>query len=301
MKASWFTWMLLLLPMYVSAQVYTAINLPASMGTGFYVTGINPGGSEIVGAYYDGVKDDGVRISGSGTAFVKISYPSLGTLTDTFSCSAAGVNDYENVVGACNPVTNTPVSPEYGMTYYKNGGYSIYEASGPKMTWFNGINNKGAVVGTYQDWGCDVSTCNRRGFQLINGVISTLEFPGALATYALGINNPGEIVGYYEDSARNVHGYTWKPNNTYQEFTTISGATLAGINDSGDIVGSYPDLPHGFLVSSSGAVYAILYPGSTNTSVTGVANRLGDTVKVVGNYTDSGGKAHGFYAVVTLP
>jgi len=295
MKAKWFVWMLLL-PMHVSAQQYVAINLPTTFGTQFHVTGINPGGTEIVGAYYDGVKTDGVRYAG-GT-FTAISYPSLGSWK--YSCSAAGVNDYGTVVGACTALTDTPVSPEYGMTYYKNGGYANYEAPGPKMTWFNAINNKGTVVGTYQDWGCDVSTCNRRGFQFINGLMSTLEFPGAAATYAVGVNNLGEIVGYYQDSARNTHGYTWKPNNTYQEFTTISGGILAGINDSGDLVGSYSDLSYGFLVSS-GAVYAISYPGSTYTSVAGVANRKGAKVEVVGNYTDSKGNSHGFYAVVSLP
>ena len=293
MKAMWFVWMFLL-PVQLAAQQYVAINLPSSLGTQFGVRGINPGGSEIVGSYYDGVKVDGVKYS-NGT-FSTIAFPAgIGETAYTY---ASGVNDAGTVVGNVVGPSPAPVSPQYGLTYYTNQAYATYVAPGPKMTWFNAINNQGIVAGYYQDWNCQTSAsqCNVRGFILNNGSLTTLLFPGSLQTPTAGINTLGEVAGNYETAAGS-YGFTWK-NGVYTEFTRVSGSTLTGINDSGDLVGVHSS--GAFLLSSGGALYTISYPGSTYTSVAGIANRKGSTVEVVGNYTDSNNNSHGFYAVLPL-
>lgn len=291
MKAKWLVW-LLFLPMHAAAQQYVAINLPTSIGTEFSVAGINPSGTEIVGSYMSGGNSNGVRLNDG--EFYTVSFPTGPGLTNW--SYAVGVNDASTVVGTYFPASPAPISPEYGMSYSGNGGYAAYVAPGPKMTWITAVNNPGDVVGYYQDWGCDGLDCNQRGFLLSKGKFVTLEFPGATRTRAAGINSLGEIVGNYDSSAGS-QGFTWS-TGTYHAFTTVSGATLTGINDSGDIVGTTSS---GSFLLSGGVVYKILFPGSTETSVTGVTNRKGDTVKVVGNYTDSKDVSHGYYAVVTLP
>jgi len=291
MKAMWCFWVFLL-PVQLSAQQYVAINLPSSFGTQFAVTGINPGGSEIVGTYYDGVKTDGVEYS-KGT-FSTISFPA--GLAQTNWSSVAGVNDANIMVGAYYPQLTAPISPEYGMTYYANQSYGSYAAPGPKMTWFSAINNQGAVAGYYQNWNCDGPQCSQRGFLLSNGTLTTLQYPASINTTTASINSLGEIAGNYEDAV-GWHGFTWS-KGAYTEFTRVSGATLTGINDSGDIVGVHSS--GAFLLSSGGALYTISYPGSTYTSVAGIANRKGSAVEVVGNYVDSNNNSHGFYAVLPL-
>jgi hypothetical protein len=164
------------------------------------------------------------------------------------------------------------------------------------MTWFSAINNQGAVTGYYQNWNCDGPQCSQRGFLLGNGTLTTLQYPASINTTTASINNLGKIAGNYEDAV-GWHGFTWS-NGAYTEFTRVSGATLTGINDSGDLVGVHSS--GAFLLSSGGALYTISYPGSTYTSVAGIANRKGSAVEVVGNYVDSNNNSHGFYAVLPL-
>src|SRR5260370_20998621 len=60
-----------------------------------------------------------------------------------------------------------------------------------------GINDKGRVVGRYQDSGGNV-----HGFLLKNGAFTAIDVPGATGfTVARGINNSGDIVGNYVDSS----------------------------------------------------------------------------------------------------
>lgn len=291
MTAKWCVW-ILLLPMQLSAQQYVAINLPSSFGTQYIVTGINPSGTDIVGTYYDGTKTNGVELSNG--SFSTISFPAGAGQTNW--TSAAAVNDANTVVGSYYPQIPVPVSPEYGLTYTALKSYGSFVAPGPKMTWFTAINNLGNVVGYYQDWGCDGPQCNQRGLLLSNGSFSTLQFPASMNTTATSINSNGEIAGNYEDAV-GWHGFTWS-KGVYRAFSKVSGATLTGINDSQDVVGVHSS--GAFLRSSSGALYAISFPGSTYTTVAGIANRKNNSVEVVGNYVDSNNKEHGFYAVVTL-
>ncbi len=82
----------------------------------------------------------------------------------------------------------------------------------------------------------------------------------------------------------------------YREITQPDSPV--GINDSGDILGS--GYPFPVLLSSSGARYAIAYPGALSTYASGLTNRKNNTVGVVGNYYSKEGQWHGFYAVVRL-
>ncbi len=285
-------WLLaiLLLPVCLSAQQYVTLNIPAE--TNLTVTGISPSGTDIVGSYYDGTLGHGflLRHGQFSTLTVPGSAPANWT-------AAAGVNDTSIVVGSDFPSCCKPVEPEYGFAYNSNKAYVSYEVPGPKMTWFTAINNRGDIVGNYQDSGCDGMSCNRRGFLLSGRHLSTIQFPGSDQTLTNGINNRGEIIGNYRDAAGNTYSFTFS-KGVYRQFNKVPGADLFGINDSGDIVGQSGS--GSFLLSSSGALYTIAFPGSAQTSVTGISNRSHNTVGVVGTYSDSSNITHGFYAVMRL-
>ena len=125
-----------------------------------------------------------------------------------------------------------------------------------------GINNRGEIVGGYQD------TNKSHVFQFRQGQFKTIDFPvGAFDTapdgIKGGINSRGDMVSYYcvsatcgfDDNQHRLllHGFLLRDH----EFTTTmdfpGGHVTAnfGINARGDIVGVYDDehgMTHGFLL-----------------------------------------------------
>ena len=105
---------------------------------------------------------------------------------------------------------------------------------------------------------------------------TSLDFPGGTLTTTRGINNHGEIVGAYRVVPPRhplliKHGQyiPLAPN-------TILGTDLSEafkINDRGDVVGAYVDdagFSHGFLLSNSGNVTTIDFPGADDTYARGI-------------------------------
>ncbi len=290
MKMKWFL-AILFLPVCLSAQQYVTLPIPTEPNLA--INGISPNGADIVGSYYDGVSWHGFLLRRGKLSTISIPASSGPENVTT----PAGVNDMGIVVGDYYPSCCRPVEPEYGFVYHSSKAYLSYEVPGPKMTWFKAINNRGDIVGNYQDSGCDGMFCNRRGFLLSNGSLSTIQFPGSDQTLISGINNGGEIIGNYRDTAGNTYNFTLS-KGVYRQFNQVPGAGLFGINDSGDVVGRSGS--GSFLLSSSGALYIIAFPGSTETYVSGITNRSLTKIGVVGTYYDSSNIAHGFYAVISL-
>jgi hypothetical protein len=115
----------------------------------------------------------------SGSAFTSIVHPNavLGT-------SLTGINKYDSVVGWYYDASEN----QHGFKRYSNGGYAAlnYPASGASPTIPQGINDGGAIVGSYG---------NQHGFILHNGTWATLDYPNSSRTELLGISNAGVIVG----------------------------------------------------------------------------------------------------------
>lgn len=123
---------------------------------------------------------------------------------------------------------------------------------------------------------------------------TTLDFPGAIHTEAYGMDLAGDIVGFYVDTNNVNHGF----KETGAEFTTIdfpsaTGTQVFGIDLDGiKIVGTYTDpglVCHGFVLASN-TFTTVDVPSAVSTRAFSV-NSLGT---VVGSYTDSAGKVHGF-------
>ena len=109
-----------------------------------------------------------------------------------------------------------------------------------------GINDRGAVVGTYLTAG----NINHGFLRSSNGDFKTIDVPDADVTVAEGINDAGTIVGVYIVNGL-FHGFV---SNNGVVFTTVdvpgsSETQVFSINAKGEIVGLYVDSqgPHGFL------------------------------------------------------
>ena len=176
--------------------------------------------------------------------------------------------------------------------------YSNIQVPGSNTTSAVGINNKGDVVGYYQD-----SMGRIHGFILSKGSYTTLDYPGAIGgTFAAGINDAGVVVGSY-DNGQIVAGFVYA-NGTFAQLRYHKSATFpASINKAGDIVGSYSvnNTYRGF-EWSNGKFKTFAPPHSTGTFPAGI-NTAGS---ISGTFYDASGQ-HGFllrngtYGTIDVP
>lgn len=118
-----------------------------------------------------------------------------------------------------------------------NYSFLAFDPPGSVDTIPEAVNNRGQIVGTFQDTGGV-----QHGFlRQPNASLVAIDPPGSVFTEAFGINDEGVIVGLWQASSGGVHGFTLSPSGLY---TTVDlpGATdsaLTGINDLGNITGGY--------------------------------------------------------------
>ena len=228
---------------YNSASgTFIAVDDPSGMGTMPY--GIsNPqqnGDDFIVGSY--STNSGGDAFSRFGGVYLPVSgfFPA-GT---TYSAFTGVSENGAYAVGLYQPAANTyasilvsAASPTSPVTLPSLGvdGTSAY-----------GVNNKGEIVGYYDDNGVD------RGFlyRSSTGTFTYINDPhGTKGTEAMGINDEGEIVGMFTNANDVRHGFLYKIST--KQFTTLTdphagnapglGTIAFGINDHGEIVGTYID------------------------------------------------------------
>ena len=141
--------------------------------------------------------------------------------------------------------------------------YSFFKLQfpGAEQTIPYGINNRGEIVGTYND------STGQHGFVLERGVFTSIDVPfsGVTETVAEGINDRGQIVGWYNDIfSTGPHGFvlSFRENKKGRRavFTSFdvsfpeATATFGfGINRRGEIIGIYNDSTgeHGFVATPS--------------------------------------------------
>ncbi len=151
--------------------------------------------------------------------------------------------------------------------------FTSIDVPGATLTDVNGINNSGALVGSYAAGG------STHGFVLNEGTYTTLDVPSATSTTAWDINDSGQIAGSYVAGGA-THGFLLS-GGTYTTFDVPgSSRTMSrGIDASGRIVGEYTagGILHGFLLD--GGVYTTInVPGATFTSYASEINNAGEIV-----------------------
>jgi len=124
--------------------------------------------------------------------------------------------------------------------------FTTIKVKGAQSTAIYGVNNAGAMVGSYVD-----SSGVRHGFMLSGGKVTKLDDPKGTDTYCFAINKAGSIVGYYATSSHNAQAFLYQKG----KFSDIgpagsTGSQGIGINDHGDVNGNFGDSKggHGFLL-----------------------------------------------------
>lgn len=143
------------------------------------------------------------------------------------------------------------------------------KVAGAQSTAVYGINNAGAMVGSYVDSGGI-----RHGFLLKGGVVTNIDDPNGTDTYCFAISKSGAIVGWYATTlSHSAQGFLYQDG----VFTDIgpagsTGSQAIGINDLGQITGNYGD--------DNGRSHAFLYDGShyTQIDVPGATYTLGGSI-----------------------
>lgn len=154
-----------------------------------------------------------------------------------------------------------------------------------------GINSAGTVVGVGSIFGC----CNVSWMTTADGTSTqvndpTVPCPGCERP-ALGINDAGIIVGgpLYSRSTDNKFTYFTIPG------IPNAGASAFGVNNQNEIVGGFVITNNGpstGFMKSGAQFFTFSFPSADSTQL----NDINDTDFLVGDFTDSTGKVHGFTA-----
>jgi len=162
-----------------------------------------------------------------------------------------------------------------------------------------GINDAGHIVGAAEPTGFSAGGVRARsGFLLKHGKFSLLNYPGFSLDnpdyylIAFGINVKDEIVGEIGYSPAPPYAFLFSQGNysriTYPNFFIFSSH---GINASGTICGMNGRTPGSSFLLKNNVATTLAVPGGSATQCRGI----NDAGNVVGFYTGSDNKTHGFY------
>ena len=182
---------------------------------------------------------------------------------------------------------NGATSPSVSSFDEKLFDVQTFRVPGALLTYLNGINDQGDMVGYYYVSG----ETTYRGMSVVNGQVRNLSFPGATNTIPTAINHNGRITGYYWGTSGPARSFVWDHGN-FQAIDPLPGGTSIPIafNDAGDIGGAF--FPTGATASPftlglyvrNGHAQTILPPGATDAQILGLS-RSG---VLTGSYTTLG-------------
>lgn len=246
----------------------------------------------------------GYCVSASASAFKSFDFPGAtfvatqsGELTsfdlpESVATYAYGINDFDQIVGWYEDRLGT----QHGYVYH-SGTFMTIDPPNSMLTNAWDIANSHVVVGTFLDQGFGIY----RGFLLQRGIYSTYDAPGATHTEIHGIDTSFNLVGAYFDSNGIEHGFLSGGNFvdiTHKGSTVTIAERIAPVGNDTNVLGSYADSDSGPFTSyriknlfgNKIKFIAFAYPGAADTRIRGI----NDAHWIVGRYTDSAGKVHGF-------
>ena len=136
-----------------------------------------------VGGYVDSSRNAHAVLL-QGSTVTQIVHPN----SAAHSTGVSGINKFNNTVGS---YTDPKTGNQIGFKRYSGGGFVDFKYPGATQTLPAGINDNGAIVGTY------IATDNsNHGFVYRNGTFAKLDYPASnSATNLEGISDAGIIVG----------------------------------------------------------------------------------------------------------
>lgn len=209
-----------------------------------------------------------------------------------------GLNSLGVAAGYCtSTTTGNTIAFTYNMSTKKFTNINI---KGGTNIQASGINDKGAVVGTYVD-----SAGKAHGFLKVGTKITNIDPPGAASGTPVGpadgfINNAGVITIFASDSTGKLISFTTANNGkTFKAFhgkgEGPTGTAIHNINNKGDIVATVFDSAgnrHGILLHL-GIQHVFDDPSGVGATR---ADGLNDKLAIVGRYGSGVFGGVGFFA-----
>jgi YD repeat-containing protein len=263
---------------------FTTIDFPDVAGNGdSYVYGINNKG-QVAGAYRKPPDSVLHGFVSDGRGFATVDVPDAIGHTNISDIDDRGrlVGDYDHA--------------DRGYLRDERGRFSIFASPGAAtFTLPYGINNKGEIVGNYDD-----AAGNVHGFlRKRHGRFTRIDVPGAKQTSATRINDRGQIVGIYSGtttSAAAADARAFLLDRGGLTRIAVPGAVdtrLFGIDNHGRTVGSYIDAGgtiHGLLRDRRGELTTIDVPGAAATQLI----NINDAGRMTGVYVGADGAIRAF-------
>ena len=229
----------------------------------------------------------------TGNAKAAENFISFDVPGSTFT-SALGINNDGAVVGRF--VDSAGKSHGYLL---KDGNFTTIDYPGAVWTNTLGINSQGDIVGCHIDDPTRIANVvGCHGFLLKQGAFIPLDYPGKYGAIASGINDAGQIVGCNHDDdgpggvlMDDMHGFLFgngsfsqlSQPNSMNNAVSADGNITAGLMTTNGITRGY--------LAKNDVVIPFDFPFSIATEVWGMS-ASGD--ELVGDYTDTAKKIHGF-------
>lgn len=283
---------------------YAPINVPGALAT--EARGINNNG-EIVGFYrITSCQDTDIKVPScpvKGFKYVNGSYIKL-MVPNSTSTAIMGVNDLGDLVGFYTKSNGS----RHGFIWFHTNIVKTIDYPNPpfqEVTVPFGIDKAGTVVGGLWAINPSAGTFAEGGWVWVNGTFSNMNpfdknSAGPCCWSVNGIANSGVIVG--EVFQADNHQAFYKAGTDEDFFLTQRDTFGMGVNSGNDMVGYSAggwfaknieaDEGTGDAKEAAASFITVKYPSSSTTRPFGVNNLRA----VVGAYTDSSGKQHGFLA-----
>lgn len=161
----------------------------------------------------------------NGSNFTSIGFPQK-----VLATYANGINKWDSVAGYYIDAIGN--GHAHGFKRSKNGSFTKINFPGAEQTFAQGINDGGAIVGSYE------SASQFHGFLYLNGEWATIDYPNARSTTLNGISNAGVIVGR---SSASKHGTAFLYQNGAFKVITVPNSFSTnsnGISTDGLITGT---------------------------------------------------------------
>ena len=201
-------------------------------------------------------------------------------------------------VAACAQPTRAPrvlPSPVTGFAAIQRSfDFKTVEVPGAKRTRASGIDDRGQIVGSYDD------STRTHGFVLRDDRFATIDFPGAVFTVALGIGVHGEIVGAYRmpgEPAVNFHGFLRSSDGRFERVDSppYKNTIAQRILPDGTILGCRHDDDFG--ASMKGAVLGAHNHSETQAFGSMHNGATPDLRRIVGLYNYAAGDRSAGYVI----